>query len=54
MNVDLAKLRDLSGAELRLELAEAEAERPRSWRGSWLKKDRIAAATAALVEKGCF
>jgi hypothetical protein len=51
---DRARLRDLSGVELRLELAEAEAERVKSWRASWLKKDRIAAITGELVERGSF
>lgn len=46
--------RDLSSAELRIELACAQAERPRSWRGAFLKKDRIAAITRELVERGSF
>lgn len=48
------KLADLSSAELRLELAEAEASRPRSHRATWIKKDRVAAVTKELVERGCF
>lgn len=47
-------LRDLTSAELRIELACTEAERPRTWKGALLKKDRIAAITRELVERGSF
>lgn len=49
-----AALRDLTSAELRLELAEAEQQRVTAWRGRFLKRDRIAAITAELVERGAF
>jgi hypothetical protein len=47
-------LRQLSGAELRLELAEATAIRVTTWKGRFIKRDRIAAVTAELIERGCF
>lgn len=47
-------LRELSAAELRLELAEAEAERVTTWKGRFIKQDRIAAIVAELIERGCF
>jgi hypothetical protein len=50
----MANLRELSGCELRLELAEAVAERPRTLKAIIFKRNRIAAVTAALVERGAF
>jgi hypothetical protein len=47
-------LRDLSSAELRLELAEAEADRPKSQVGFTRKKNRIAAITRELCQRGAF
>lgn len=47
-------LAHLSGTELRIELACAEAERPKTIRSCCLKKNRIQAITAELVERGCF
>lgn len=47
-------LRALSGVELRLALAEAEYERPRTIKGCIFKRNRIRAITAALVEKGAY
>lgn len=47
-------LRELSSAELRLELAEAEAIRVTAWKGRFQKRDRIATITAELIERGCF
>ena len=45
---------DLSNTELRLELAAAEAEKPRSWKASFIKRDRIAAITQELVKRGAY
>lgn len=45
---------DLSNAELRLDLAEAEAVRPATIRGVCLKKNRKAAITAELLRRGAF
>jgi hypothetical protein len=45
---------DLSSAELRLDLAEAVASRPRTWREVWLKKDRIRDLTNELIKRGSF
>jgi hypothetical protein len=50
----VSDLRDLSGAELRLELAEAETIRVTTWKGRFLKRDRIKAVTAELLERGCY
>jgi hypothetical protein len=50
----MTPLRDLSPAELRLELAEAEAARASTWKGGFAKRDRIAAITARLVKLGSF
>lgn len=47
-------LAELSACELRLALAEAEAEHPRSWKGIWLKRDRIRDLTQELVRRGSF
>lgn len=44
----------LSSAELRLELAEAESERPRTIKASIIKRDRIKAVTRELIERGAF
>lgn len=44
----------LSSCELRLELAEAVADRPKTIRGITLKKNRIRAVTKELVERGAF
>jgi hypothetical protein len=44
----------LSNAELRLELAEAEALRPATIVGQCRKKNRIEALTAELLNKGAF
>jgi len=44
----------LSSAELRLDLAEAEAERPKTIRGCVLKKNRIRDLTHELVQRGSF
>ena len=44
----------LSNAELRLELAEAQSQKVTSWRGSFLKKDRIRDLTNELVKRGAF
>jgi hypothetical protein len=45
---------DLSSAELRLLLAEAEAQRPASIVAICRKKNRISHITAALIERGAF
>jgi hypothetical protein len=45
---------EMSSTELRLELAEAEGTRVTSWRGSFLRKDRIAAITRELIDRGAF
>lgn len=50
----MTDLRDLSGAELRLELAEAEASRSRTIKAKLARRDRIKAITRELVERGCF
>lgn len=50
----MTRLADLSGVELRLELAEAEAERPRTVKGVCFRRSRIRAVTAELVSRGCF
>jgi hypothetical protein len=50
----LTDFRDLSAAELRLELAEAEAIQPRTIVAQCRKKNRIAAVTNALLERGSF
>lgn len=50
----MSNLRERSSAELRLDLAEAEYERARSWNGSWKRKNLIAAITAELVARGSF
>jgi len=47
-------LDDLSSAELRLELAEAEAERPKTIVGACRKKNRISRITQILVDRGSF
>jgi hypothetical protein len=47
-------MNELTGAELRLELAEAEAIRPTTIVGQCRKANRVKAVTAALIEKGCF
>jgi hypothetical protein len=47
-------LRELSGVELRLALAELEATPARSWAGKCRKDDRRAAIVKALLEKGAF
>ena len=44
----------LSSCELRLELAEAEASKVTTWKGSFQKKDRIAEITRELIERGAF
>lgn len=45
---------DLSGVELRLALAEAEAIRVRTWKGRFIKEDRIATILAELLRRGCY
>lgn len=50
----MSRYDDLSSAELRLELAEAEYERPKTLRAIVLKKNRIRAITAELVQRGSF
>lgn len=47
-------LRELSSCELRLELAEAEAERPKTIVAACRKKNRIRAVLAELIERGSF
>jgi hypothetical protein len=47
-------LNELSNVELRLELAEAEYQRPKTLKGICQKRNRIAAVTALLVERGAF
>lgn len=47
-------LSDLSNAELRLDLAEAEAERPRTIVASCRRKNRLEALTAELLRRGAF
>lgn len=50
----MSRYADLSGAELRLDLAEAQAERPTTLRASCLKKNRIRDLTAELVRRGAY
>jgi hypothetical protein len=47
-------LAELTACELRLALAEAEAEHPRSWKGIWIKRDRVQALTAELLRRGAY
>jgi hypothetical protein len=47
-------MKTLSNAELRIELACAEAERPTTIVGQCRKKNRIRDFTEALVERGAF
>jgi hypothetical protein len=47
-------LAELTACELRLAIAEAEAEHPRSWKGIWIKRDRIQALTAELLRRGAY
>lgn len=47
-------LAELSGTELRLALAEAIAEKPKTWRASALKSDRVRDLTQELVRRGSF
>lgn len=47
-------LKELSNTELRLELAEAESERAKTWNGSWRKKNRVRDITRELLERGAF
>jgi hypothetical protein len=54
MTIQPLPLEDLSSCELRLELAEAEQSRSKTWKGRAAKKDRIAAITVELVERGTF
>lgn len=49
-----SSLGSLSSVELRLELAEALAERARTWKGRFAKQDRIAALTRELIDRGSF
>jgi hypothetical protein len=44
----------LTSVELRLELAEAQASKVTTWKGRFLKRDRIAAATSELLRRGAF
>lgn len=44
----------LSGTELRLDLAEAQYERPKTLVGITRKKNRIREITAELVRRGSF
>jgi hypothetical protein len=48
------RLSDLTSAELRLELAEAEASRSRTIRAKFARKDRIRDITRELVARGAF
>lgn len=50
----MSALANRSAAELRLDLAEAEYERAKSWAGSWRRKNLIDAITAELVRRGSF
>lgn len=45
---------DRSSCELRLDLAEAEAEKPKTINGICRKKNRIRAITAELLARGSF
>lgn len=47
-------LTELSSAELRVELAHEEATKAKSWRGSYLRRDRIKAITRELIDRGSF
>ena len=49
-----ADLRALSSCELRLELAEAEYEKPKTLRAIHLKRDRIGLITNELLRRGSF
>jgi hypothetical protein len=44
----------LSGAELRLDLAAAEAEKPQTIRGIMLKRNKVRDLTQELVKRGCY
>lgn len=48
------KLTELSNTELRLELAEATEHRVTTWKGRFIKQDRIEAITRELLERGAF
>ncbi len=48
---DLTKLSD---TELRLELAEAEEEAVKTWKGGFLKKDRIQRVLDELLRRGAY
>jgi hypothetical protein len=54
VNVYGNRLQKMGSAELRLELAEAEYEKPKSWRASALKKDRIQLVLNELVKRGAY
>ena len=47
-------LEEMSSAELRLELAEIEYERARSWNGIARKDNRRDAVVAELLKRGSF
>jgi len=49
-----AELQTLSNAELRLELAETEAFRPKTLKAICQKRSRIEAVTNILLERGAF
>ncbi len=50
----MEKFNHLSGAELRLELAAAEAHKPATIREVVLKRNNIRDLTSELVERGSF
>lgn len=47
-------LYELSSAELRLDLAEAQSQRPATIKAACFKKSRIRDLTAELVRRGSF
>jgi hypothetical protein len=50
----MSKFDKLSSAELRLELAEVEARRSRSWVAMTRKQNEINEITSELVQRGAF
>lgn len=48
------RFEEMSSAELRLEIAELEYERARSWNGIWRKQNRLNEVTAELLRRGSF
>lgn len=51
---EIKRIMAMTSIELRLQLAEAQAHRPRTLREIWLKKDRIRDLTNELVQRGAF